>query len=202
MATLTPRLQPSSELRKSVKSESRINNLHLIEHADLYKAVEDLLAAFITLFEHIPTDSIVINKVIPGRIIDEFFGSSAPPDPDCYSDHPEHEKALCEWQASRPPVVWWIRKDGYNPGGLEKRVLKYALSGRTIQVIVRLANIHLIPENSEYSGGLWHIDGMNNDVIAAPEICYYHEENITESRLAFHTTFSAPKLYDTAEYRV
>ncbi|MFF3570608.1 DUF4246 family protein [Nocardia jiangxiensis] len=35
--------------------------------------------------------------------------------------------------------------------------------GRRLQLIVKLANIHLTPENSEYSGGTWHVEAMMND---------------------------------------
>ena len=34
----------------------------------------------------------------------------------------------------------------------------YAKSG--LQVIVKLANIHLTPENPSYEGGSWHVEGQ------------------------------------------
>lgn len=56
-----------------------------------------------------------------------------------------------------------------------------------IQVIVKLANIHLTPSNPEYSGGSWHIEGKLNEHICATALYYYDNENITESHLAFRT---------------
>jgi hypothetical protein len=42
-----------------------------------------------------------------------------------------------------------------------KRVnLKGDFAKRGIQVIVKLANIHLTPEKPEYQGGTWHIEGQ------------------------------------------
>ena len=32
-----------------------------------------------------------------------------------------------------------------------------------LQIIVKLANIHLDPENSEYPGGSWHVEGQANE---------------------------------------
>ncbi|OBZ68435.1 hypothetical protein A0H81_11563 [Grifola frondosa] len=59
------------------------------------------------------------------------------------------------------------------------------LSGHTLQIITKLANVELTPENPKYPGGSWHIEGMENEKIVATGIYYYASENITESRLAF-----------------
>ncbi|KAF0315041.1 DUF4246 domain-containing protein [Colletotrichum asianum] len=59
-----------------------------------------------------------------------------------------------------------------------------------IQVIVKLANIHLTPEKPTYDGGSWHIEGLMNEHICATALYYYDNENITESRLAFRTRSS------------
>ncbi|KAF8065186.1 hypothetical protein FPV67DRAFT_1696141 [Lyophyllum atratum] len=56
---------------------------------------------------------------------------------------------------------------------------------RGLQVIVKLANIHLTPENPEYEGGTWHVEGQMNEHICASAIYYYDSHNITTSRLAF-----------------
>lgn len=57
--------------------------------------------------------------------------------------------------------------------------------GRPLQVIVKLANIELTPENSWYEGGTWHVEGMANENIVATGIYYYDTENITDSRFKF-----------------
>jgi hypothetical protein len=61
----------------------------------------------------------------------------------------------------------------------------FANSG--IQVIVKLANIHLTPSNPTYAGGSWHIEGKLNERICATSLYYYDNTNITESHLAFRT---------------
>ncbi|KAG0350000.1 hypothetical protein BG005_010481 [Podila minutissima] len=47
-------------------------------------------------------------------------------------------------------------------------------TGQKLQVIVKLANIELTPENPRYTGGSWHVEGMASENIAASGIYYYH----------------------------
>ncbi|KAG6807907.1 hypothetical protein H0H92_006026 [Tricholoma furcatifolium] len=56
---------------------------------------------------------------------------------------------------------------------------------RGLQVIVKLANIHLTPKNPEYQGGSWHVEGQLNEHICASAIYYYDSKNITSSKLSF-----------------
>ncbi|KHN96906.1 WD40 repeat-like-containing domain protein [Metarhizium album ARSEF 1941] len=75
-----------------------------------------------------------------------------------------------------------------------------------IQVIVKLANIHLTPEKPTYEGGSWHIEGQLNEHICGTALFYYDNENITESRLAFRTKSNREELdtgldYGQSDYR-
>jgi hypothetical protein len=54
-----------------------------------------------------------------------------------------------------------------------------------LQVIVKLSSIELTPDNPEYEGGSWHIEGMLNEHIVATSIYYYDVQNTTESRIRF-----------------
>ncbi len=67
------------------------------------------------------------------------------------------------------------------------------ICGRRVQVIVKLANIHLTPEKPKYAGGSWHVEGMMNESIVASGIYYYDSENISESRLHFREAVSEPE---------
>ncbi|GKT95629.1 hypothetical protein Ct61P_13479 [Colletotrichum tofieldiae] len=69
-----------------------------------------------------------------------------------------------------------------------------------IQVIVKLANIHLTPEKPTYGGGPWHIEGQLNEHICATALYYYDNDNITESRLNFRTTADREQLRRTLRY--
>lgn len=63
-----------------------------------------------------------------------------------------------------------------------------------LQVIFKLANIHLTPEKPEYEGGTWHIEGTLNENICATALYYYDEVNVTPSRLAFRQPIDTEEL--------
>ncbi|KAF3929401.1 hypothetical protein ABW19_dt0207207 [Dactylella cylindrospora] len=65
---------------------------------------------------------------------------------------------------------------------------KTKLEGKTVKVIVKLANIVLTPENPTYAGGSWHVEAMKNERIISTGIYYYDQENVTNSELAFRRT--------------
>ena len=48
----------------------------------------------------------------------------------------------------------------------------FSLDGRTLQVIVKLANIVLDETKPDYPGGSWHVEGMLNERIVATGIYY------------------------------
>ncbi|RPD53884.1 hypothetical protein L226DRAFT_576124 [Lentinus tigrinus ALCF2SS1-7] len=75
----------------------------------------------------------------------------------------------------------------FTPPAPSNRV-QYSLKGRTLQVIVKLANIVLTPSNPRYPGGSWHVEGIANESIVATGLYYYACAIITESRLDFRVT--------------
>lgn len=77
-------------------------------------------------------------------------------------------------------------------------LLKEAYAGEGLQVIVKLANIHLTPDNPDYYGGSWHVEGMLNEMICATALYYYDCENITDSHLAFRQTVDPDELMHIA----
>ncbi|KAF8594238.1 hypothetical protein BDV93DRAFT_565639 [Ceratobasidium sp. AG-I] len=167
--------------------------------------MEELVGVYIPLFERALTDSIYRNHVIPGRVSNGYHcedPNSPKPDFDDFEDEDEeeYEKARDEWDGKRIIHVPDIVHD-YAPGSLEKREVWYGLAGKKIQVIVKLANIYLTPENSRYPGGSWHVEGMSNESIAVSGIYYYDQENISESYLAFRTAVYEPEHYRSNDHR-
>ena len=86
----------------------------------------------------------------------------------------------------------------------------YGEKGRTLQVIVKLANIELTPEKPRYEGGTWHVEGKQvrtslltltlqsidwkpsqNEHICATAIYYYSSDNIKYSELQFQQFIDA-----------
>lgn len=86
----------------------------------------------------------------------------------------------------QPP--WVPRPEDVRTGGEGSTFLNGA---RRLQVIVKLANIHLTPENPTYDGGSWHVEGQLNEHICATALYYYDNHNITPSHLAFRTEADA-----------
>jgi len=53
------------------------------------------------------------------------------------------------------------------------------------QVIVKLCNTVLTPDNNDFHGGSWHLEGLPDENIIATGIYYYKMDNITENFLNF-----------------
>ncbi|KAF4458718.1 hypothetical protein FALBO_14541 [Fusarium albosuccineum] len=69
-----------------------------------------------------------------------------------------------------------------------------------IQVIVKLANIHLTPEKPTYDGGSWHIEGQLNEHICSTALYYYDCDNITDCTLDFRTPANEEDLMMELDY--
>lgn len=50
-------------------------------------------------------------------------------------------------------------------GGLDTMRRTVSLRGKTLQAIVKLANIILVPEKPEYTGGTWHVEGKHESAL-------------------------------------
>ena len=61
----------------------------------------------------------------------------------------------------RQPKKWPDSLPAYD-GGLNDVKKTITLRGRTLQLIVKLANIVLTPEKPEYPGGKWHVEGVTS----------------------------------------
>lgn len=77
---------------------------------------------------------------------------------------------------------------------------KFASEG--LQVIVKLANIHLTPEKPNYRGGSWHVEGMQNEWICATAIYYYDCDNVTDSYLGFRQGVDTEYITENQEGQV
>jgi hypothetical protein len=151
-----------------------------LKHKSLYKSLEIILEKFIPMFE----------KVL-GYDRQPIIGSN-------YHE-PLHEtfnrKFLYPKQKREDddPVFFTEEFEEYPEELFSlKGTKKYS---RTIQVIVKLANIELTPENPSYEGGQWHMEGMINENIVATGIYYYSSHNVTESNLSFRQAIRQPDDY-------
>ena len=154
---------------------SYINNLHPHRHTELYDVIAKVVSKVIPLWNATLTP-LQRNSRFPPRIELEGDGFHTDvPEPDFRdedSDEDAYEDRYEAWQASRT-VVEPEPKDfktpeqrlhDYNPTYVEKiDPLDLRKEYGQLQIIVKLANIHLSPEKPEYEGGSWHVEGQLNE---------------------------------------
>lgn len=148
------------------KIVSYINNLHPQKYQDLYHIIEQVIDRAIPLwnvtlleqdhrYRH-KTDSYLriqydeaeyetVSEEQPEQLSDE--------DDDVYWDR----RAL--WDEQHRVVIPPEPKEFSPPPQSLTMDLREDNKERGLQVIVKLANIHLTPEKPEYEGGSWHVEG-------------------------------------------
>lgn len=177
---------------------SYVNNVHPEAHRELASVLPDLFACMRPLLENVLTD---LRHPRPLRIEADPYGwyDSEPECPvkSSYSDAGAYADARSVWEEAYE--AWWEDRSPVIPDApaftapeLPEASDRVDLRGRRLQVIVKLATIHLTPDKPEYAGGSWHVEGMLNERIVSTGIYYWDSENITESRLSFRTALDDP----------
>jgi hypothetical protein len=181
-----------------VAFRSYVNNVHPEEHRELASVLPELFARFRPLLENVLTD---LRHPRPLRIEADPYGwyDAEPEHPErsSYSDEDAYAEAVHAWEGTMDD--WWENRlpvvpdaPDFTPPEMPGESARVDLRGRRLQVIVKLATIHLTPEKPEYPGGSWHVEGMMNERIVSTGIYYWDSENITESRLAFRAALDDP----------
>ncbi|MFJ4559921.1 DUF4246 domain-containing protein [Streptomyces massasporeus] len=181
-----------------VEFRSYVNNVHPESHRELASVLPDLFARMRPLLENVLTD---LRHPRPLRIQADPYGwyDSEPqyPDESSYSDDEAHREAVRAWEVAQDE--WWEKRrpvipdaPAFTPPERPDETARVDLRGRRLQVIVKLATIHLTPDKPEYAGGSWHVEGMLNERIVSTGIYYWDSENITESRLGFRAALDDP----------
>jgi hypothetical protein len=151
---------------------SYINNLHPKEHKPLYEVIERIIELTIPLWNQTlsPLKSPALN---PARI--EYSRCLYDPDRPCWLPNEipdDYLQRLEQWERGTRGVVRPEPKQFAPPSAVqvdfsqdekydERRVdLKRECAERGLQIIVKLANIHLTPEKPNYGGGTWHVEGQ------------------------------------------
>ncbi|MEU0662527.1 DUF4246 domain-containing protein [Streptomyces lavendulocolor] len=181
-----------------VAFRSYINNVHPEAHRELAAVLPDLFARMLPLLENVLTD---LRHPRPLRIEADPYGwyDSEPeyPDKSSYGDDAAYAEALRAWELAQDD--WWENRrpvvpdaPAFTPPEPPDASARVDLRGRRLQVIVKLATVHLTPDQPEYPGGSWHVEGMLNERIVSTGIYYWDSENITESRLGFRAALDDP----------
>jgi hypothetical protein len=185
-----------------VKIQSYINNLHPEEHKDMYPVLEEIFEKFLPMFEDVLGEMReIMNKKhrLDADPYDWYERPNEDRDNDGFWDHWYQNRVpkpavIPDFEPLKEAEKYHLRP---TPEPSEDSVASGSGSStpptKTLQVIVKLANIELTPENPKYTGGSWHVEGMANENIVASGIYYYHTENITESRLNFRIQVREPE---------
>ena len=168
----------------AVTIDSYINNLHPRVHAVLYKTIGEVFRECIPLLECCLTD--LRQYPLMARHEDSPRNYEMEYEPNSEDDG--SDDSYVGWNLGGTSVS--SEMDAYSRS---KTLPPYVnLRGRTLKVIVKLANIVLTPEKPDYDGGAWHVEGMGNESIVATAIYYYSQENVTQSTLAFREAVFEP----------
>ena len=143
-----------------------INNIHPTHHKELYSVIPEILRRALPMFERVLSD--LLRPLLPMRIVTSGGrGYGGEETADCiwengipypnYSSEEEFDEDRDAWHAKHKFNTPDAR--GKYDGDLKVMSDQISLKGRTLQVIVKLANIMLTPEKPEYPGGKWHVEG-------------------------------------------
>ncbi|KAG0200204.1 hypothetical protein BGX33_011147 [Mortierella sp. NVP41] len=132
------------------KARSYINNLHPVEHKEMYPILEEIIERFLPMFEEVLGDMRAFGTKTKRLIADTYGWYGEEKD---YEDF-EEEDDYYDYIANRVPELPTIPE--FTP---PEDAPKYDLrtGKRSLQLIVKLANIELTPENPKYEGGTWHV---------------------------------------------
>ncbi|KEQ79691.1 hypothetical protein M438DRAFT_377976 [Aureobasidium pullulans EXF-150] len=152
-----------------IKIVSYVNNLHPKEYPDIYRLVEKVIAKAVPLWD---------------QVLSHTGGGPY-----------EHN----EWWRENMRVLHMPEPKSYAPREVPEEPpldlrKEYADSG--LQIIVKLANTYLSPNDPEWEGGSWHVEGLSNEHIVATAIYYFSNTNITPSHLKFRQNGSDESWFD------
>ncbi|KAL4860838.1 hypothetical protein BDV12DRAFT_87738 [Aspergillus spectabilis] len=182
---------------------SYINNLHPAKHRNLYHVLEKILTRTIPLWnETLHGGGYRFQHRIEYTHIEWLPTEEPEPKQESEDDEDEFWERHEAWREKRlpkhpdPPI---FEPPVETARSIHEVNLQKDFAEKGLQVIVKLANIELTPEQPHYDGGSWHIEGQLNERICATAIYYYDSQNITDNTLSFRHR-SDERHFDDVEY--
>ncbi|EGR44694.1 uncharacterized protein TRIREDRAFT_69841, partial [Trichoderma reesei QM6a] len=235
---------------KSAKIDSYINNLHPVDHANLYPIIEQFIEKSLPAWDLIyrwPKEFEIQRlktrearaKCTTEEMCRLAYGCKPwnRPIDEGEPIRDENEPYTVEYRSSdryKRDMAWLVKthklnlpepafeEDGYyRLKSSDVKSSGFFNGAPRIQVIVKLANVHLTPEDpdfkfeasqelaeciyvdndtTEFEGGSWHTEGMLNERICATALFYYDSENITDCHLDFRTPADREELVVNLNY--
>lgn len=127
-----------------VRISSYINNLHPDHHPKLYTCIAKIFEKFVPMFNKVLT---ALRNPLKNRIEIDYYDTFeyAQRDENDGAEDNEEEDSYEERRIRKP-----VQIPEFQPPAAPEKIVN--LNGRNLQVIVKLANIHLTPDQPEYSG--------------------------------------------------
>lgn len=161
----------------SISITSYINNLHPANEKPLYNLIAQLITASIPLW-NLTLAPLADSKFRHGKRI-SYCGEYDPdpengpstdgPQQESDEDEDDYDERRWEWYINTRRVVHPEPDGPFSPLPLPPKFdLKERYARRGLQVIVKLANVELTPEKTEYEGGSWHVEGQMARFYPAP----------------------------------
>ncbi|EMT70729.1 hypothetical protein FOC4_g10009197 [Fusarium odoratissimum] len=158
--------------------DSYINNVHPAKHAELYPVIEKFIEKSLPAWDNRPLD----DDEAPRREDEDYEEDYEESDRNKRDEEWFRETHVPELPDPKTELEELVK---INPSDV--KTSGFFGNASRVQVIVKLANIHLTPEKPTYDGGSWHVEGQLNEHICATALYYYDCDNITDSRLDFRT---------------
>ncbi|CBX90456.1 hypothetical protein LEMA_P065820.1 [Plenodomus lingam JN3] len=200
---------------KNARIDSYINNLHPVDHKGLYTTIEKLITKAVPFWDVVYRCNAAgdlqsrqrlhvtgVKYTLPEGV--EEYPTDDQLDDDEFDEDEYYDQVAALRIYDKPEAADF--KDLYiTPEDVTDPFKLFGRRDKKLQVIVKLANIHLTPEQPEYAGGSWHIEGQLNEHIVATALYYYDNDNITDSQLFFRTrvdgeTFSEHLGYEQGDF--
>ncbi|ENH66085.1 hypothetical protein FOC1_g10008106 [Fusarium oxysporum f. sp. cubense race 1] len=158
--------------------DSYINNVHPAKHAELYPVIEKFIEKSLPAWDNRPLD----DDEAPRREDEDYEEDYEESDRNKRDEEWFRETHVPELPDPKTELEELVK---ISPSDV--KTSGFFGNASRVQVIVKLANIHLTPEKPTYDGGSWHVEGQLNEHICATALYYYDCDNITDSRLDFRT---------------
>ena len=145
-----------------------INNIHPTRHKELYSVIPEILQHAIPMFERVLSD--LLRPLLPMRIATSGRpGSGGDETANCiWENGIPYPSPPSEYEYNQHKGTWYAPYQFKTPdargiydGDLQVMNDRISLKGRTLQIVVSLANVILTLERPEYPGGKWHVEGLS-----------------------------------------
>ena len=132
---------------------SYINNLHPSGNEDLYSAIEEVITQASPLWATCVASTLVLPNADRMEDVGDGYVQRETRDGD------DDDGTLSESDYVLPePIQYGGRIRPAPEMSTETNQIQHLFRANGMQVIVKLANIHLTPEKPSYDGGSWHIE--------------------------------------------